>query len=602
MASLAPIVMRRELRLSAPPERLWPLVSNTERFNRSLGLPAMTVEGVDPASFAKKVRASLFGLTLKWRELPFEWVEGRFFRSIREFESGPIARFEGGMELRREPDGSTRVLVDSAFTPRNAVGTLLVKHAAGKKAMEDAAAMLERFDKSLACGEECYPAKRTKSPVNAPALAQRAEVLRQAACDKAIAARLLRFVEHGYDDELSRMRPFELADAWGFQRLAALKVFLHATRAGLLDLSWEVLCPNCSGANHKAATLGGLDNKAQCPGCELEYGVDLDRSVELRFSASPVVRATEAHTFCVGSPARTPFAAMQLVSRPGEARTVELDLPAESFVLRDLENKRCLALRPSASCPAGLNVDLAAMEGEAPFKPGAVRLTLSPGAKPTVVRLERESWKEKAATAALVTTLQNFRDLFSSEVLAPGVEISVRTVALLFTDLKGSTALYEKVGDAAAYSIVRDHFGYLFDIVEERGGAVVKTIGDAVMAVFARPEDAVAAALEMQERVGELNARLAPKPAVVLKIGVHAGPSIAINAGGVLDYFGTTVNIAARVQNESLGEDVVLSQSVFAEKSVSSLLSSRRFQDQPFEANLKGLSAHFQLHRIQPRG
>src|SRR4051794_39802680 len=120
MAALPPIPMRREVRLDATPEQLWPLVSNTGRFNRALGLPKMIVEGRDDAAYAKLVRASLYGLTLRWKELPFEWVEGRWFRSVREFTSGPITRFEGGMEL--VPDGSgTLVKVESIFTPRNAV-------------------------------------------------------------------------------------------------------------------------------------------------------------------------------------------------------------------------------------------------------------------------------------------------------------------------------------------------------------------------------------------------------------------------------------------------------------------------------------------------
>jgi class 3 adenylate cyclase len=270
-------------------------------------------------------------------------------------------------------------------------------------------------------------------------------------------------------------------------------------------------------------------------------------------------------------------------------------------VLHDLDHNRSTTLRPSADGPSELAVDLAAPPETLAFKPGAVTLSLSPAETIGLVRLERESWQEKGATASLVTTLQDFRDLFSSEVLAPGMDIAVRTVALLFTDLKGSTALYEKVGDAAAYSIVRDHFGYLFEIVKKHDGAVVKTIGDAVMAAFATPAAAVDAALEMQERVGELNAELAPKPPVVLKIGVHAGPSIAINADGILDYFGTTVNVAARVQNESAGGEVVLSEALARDQSVAEVLAEHKAKDEPFEANLKGLSAHFKLHRMWPR-
>ena len=177
----------------------------------------------------------------------------------------------------------------------------------------------------------------------------------------------------------------------------------------------------------------------------------------------------------------------------------------------------------------------------------------------------------------------------------------MRNVALLFTDLKGSTAMYEKIGDATAYSVVRDHFDYLFGVIEKHSGAVIKTIGDAVMAAFSRPVDALEAALEMQERVAELNKNLSPKPAVVLKIGIHAGPSIAINGNGIMDYFGTTVNVAARVQNESAGGDVVVTEGILCDPAARAALDKRRCaKDEPFEISLKGLSEVFKLRRLTP--
>lgn len=593
----APIPMRREVPVSAPPSELWPLISNTDRLNKAVGLPAVTQEGVDKASFTKLMSASLFGIPFRWKEHPFEWVEGRFHRVLREFTSGPVERFEGGIELRRDGAGS-KVTIVSDFTPRNALGRFLITHATGKRAVEDMAAMVRRFDEALRAGGEPFPTRRTRTPSNAAALAQRAETLHEdAGCNRELASKLLHFIDHAYDDELSRMRPYALADKWGTDRCKTLKVFLHATKAGLLDMAWEVLCPNCAGATARPGRLSSLKEEAHCGSCDIKYGVDFDQSVEVRFSVSPAVRSVEAHTFCVGNPAQAAFAVAQLVLRPGPVREVAMDLASESYVVRNLELKRCVKLRPSESGASRLRVDFAT-DGELRFKPGEVALELVAGVETSLVRVERESWKEKAARATVVTALQDFRDLFSSEVLAPGVEIGVRSVALLFTDLKGSTALYEKVGDATAYAIVRDHFDYLFEIVKKRDGAVVKTIGDAVMAVFWRPSDAVEAALEMQERVGELNARLAPKPAVVLKIGVHEGPAIAINADGVLDYFGTTANVAARVQNESQGGDVVVSEVILSQ--TKDVLAAHNAKIEPFTVNLKGLSDHFTLQRIVP--
>ena len=167
--------------------------------------------------------------------------------------------------------------------------------------------------------------------------------------------------------------------------------------------------------------------------------------------------------------------------------------------------------------------------------------------------IEDRTWTREALTAPEVISLQAFRDLFAEATLRPGDDAGVSQVALLFTDLQGSTALYERVGDAAAYNMVREHFALLAAIVRDHDGAVVKTIGDAVMASFSDPAQAVRAALAMQAD------RICRATTSSSKLGVHAGPSVVVTLNDRLDYFGSTVNMAARLQGQSAGGDIVLS-------------------------------------------
>ncbi len=594
------ISLRRELLLSSSPEELWPLLSNTNRFNKALGLPAVRIESVS-RDYSLQVRARLWGLPMSWRELPFEWAEGRFYRAFREFSSGPLERFEGGIELSRE-GGGCRLRLAYEFFPRNALGSLLARSRAGPRLLSRAEALIRGLDSELKSRGEPFPQRRSRSSPYDSALARKAETLGKAPLAAPVRERLISHIRWAYDDELSRMRPFELADLWGLERLEVLRAFLHSVKAGLLDMSWELLCPNCSAATERIASLSALKNSSHCPACEADYGVNFDETVELRFSVSPTVRPVVLHVHCVGNPSQTPFAVAQVSLAPGKARVLELELGPESYLFRNLTAKAGLRLRPSAEGPSeiALESSLSREQGEVSFRPGGVRLILQAGQEPVLARLEREGWKEKGAKASLVTMLQEFRDLFSSEVLSPGVEIAVKNVAILFSDLKGSTALYERIGDATAYALVRDHFDYLFEIVRRRRGAVVKTIGDAVMAVFPSGADALEAALETQERVGELNARLAPKPAVVIKLGVHQGPAIAINAGGLLDYFGTVVNVSARVQNESQGGDVVTTEALVSEAAALEALARHPARRESFSIQLKGLSEVFRLWRLVP--
>src|SRR5207247_1487794 len=162
---------------------------------------------------------------------------------------------------------------------------------------------------------------------------------------------------------------------------------------------------------------------------------------------------------------------------------------------------------------------------------------------------ERVAGNENAATASMVIAMSEFRTLFSEEVLSPETPISVGAVALMFTDLKASTTLYEKIGEAPAYGLVRRHFDLLRETIAKCDGTLVKTIGDSVMAAFFDPAKAVEAAFEMHRTIDEDNAARG-EPALTLKIGIHHGPCIAVNLNDILDYFGTAANIAARVRSE----------------------------------------------------
>jgi class 3 adenylate cyclase len=212
--------------------------------------------------------------------------------------------------------------------------------------------------------------------------------------------------------------------------------------------------------------------------------------------------------------------------------------------------------------------------------------------------LERMAWSDQATTAAEVTALQLFRDLFASEALRPGQQISVGSLAVLFTDLRDSTRLYRQIGDAPAFGLVMDHFDVLRDAIVAEGGAVVKTIGDAVMAVFRHPAAAIRAILVAQRRLAAPPEGLRP---LFLKAGVHYGPCIAVTLNDRLDYFGSTVNIAARLEALSSGTDVVISTAVRHDPDVEALLAQagEGLSAGPMEATLKGLDhERFALWRV----
>ena len=209
--------------------------------------------------------------------------------------------------------------------------------------------------------------------------------------------------------------------------------------------------------------------------------------------------------------------------------------------------------------------------------------------------LERLEWSDQATTAAEVTALQMFRDLFASEALRPGEQISVGTLTVLFTDLRHSTQLYREIGDATAFGRVMGHFDVVRKAVSEHDGAIVKTIGDAVMAVFRSAADALIAMLEVQRALAEPADGNMP---LQLKAGLNTGPCIAVTLNDRLDYFGSTVNMAARLEGLSSGADVIISGSVYEDAKVRELIEAEGLSAIEFDMSLKGFeNERFELWR-----
>ena len=194
-------------------------------------------------------------------------------------------------------------------------------------------------------------------------------------------------------------------------------------------------------------------------------------------------------------------------------------------------------------------------------------------------------------------TLQMFRDLFPHETILPSESLLIRQVTILFTDLAGSTALYSEKGDSQAYSLVRQHFDLLFAIVDQHNGAVIKTIGDAIMATFTSSDDGLKAAIAMQAKMQDFNRRLeSTDQQLILKVGVHAGPCISVNLNDRSDYFGTTVNTAARVQGLSQGNDIVFTESLRTQAQAIEAIKYWIREESP--VNLKGLSEPIVVFRM----
>jgi class 3 adenylate cyclase len=205
--------------------------------------------------------------------------------------------------------------------------------------------------------------------------------------------------------------------------------------------------------------------------------------------------------------------------------------------------------------------------------------------------------RKPVLTAKRLLTNQTFRDIFRTDTLAIDQRLKILSLTFLFSDLRGSTELYQQVGDLVAFDLVQEHFRLLQEIIASERGAVVKTIGDAVMATFETPDRAIAAAIRMREAMGDLGAQRQLQ-SLLLKMGIHEGSCLAVTLNDQQDYFGQTVNIAARVQGLAASRSILASGTVVENPRSSAVLEARGLKPVERRTALRGIADEMSIYEI----
>ena len=602
---------RWEFDLKSSPEELWPFIADTNRFNRDTGVPSIEVDRKEKRrrNARRKIRLSLYGLPVEWEEQPFEWIKPSRFGIERVYSKGPLSRLRVLAELTPKPDGGTHLIYQVWSTPRNIAGAVAIPVQLNLIVARRFRDSIQKYDELASKGAavDTSEPNTSQSSFDLQRLAALKSKLisdlesTDAAAQKiAIAERLTDFIQYGDDLAVTRIRAYKLADDWHEPRRLVLEVCLRATRAGLLDFQWDLLCPMCRGPQQSGVSLKDIQSNIHCDACQIDFTVNFDRYVELTFRPNPAVRRVEVTSYCIGSPHWTPHVVAQQLLPAGDKRELTLPLEPGNYRLRALElsGSQDVTVAPDGENAAQVTLSNNGWNREPLHVNEKVALALKneTDAEQLLI-LERMEWSDQATTAAEVTALQMFRDLFASEALRPGEQISVGTLTVLFTDLRHSTQLYREIGDATAFGRVMSHFDVVRKSIVEHDGAIVKTIGDAVMAVFRSAFDGLLAMLEVQRVLAEPSDGSIP---LQLKAGLNTGPCIAVTLNDRLDYFGSTVNMAARLEGLSSGADVIISRSVYEDGRVRELIDSGELAAEEFDMSLKGFeNERFELWGVR---
>lgn len=539
------------------------MVADTERLNRAIGLTSIQLKPNEKEESSARFVVSTVsgGFAMEYEEHPFEWVENERFTVRRVLRGGMFHEIITSFALAPREGGGTRLTVRIEVDPKVGFLKPIIKLQVARSISR-----IEREvrDIDAQIGQGRPPGfQLSTSRVNHDALERIGRELASQVpeADREMVARLVDMVAKAPDPDVMRVRPFELAERWQADEHAVLRGCLHAALGGLFELRWDLVCPSCRTASSQLTSLAELGNHSECQLCDISFDLDLDKAVEVTFRPTRAVRHVDEGPYCVGGPMRMPHVVAQALIEPDSE--VKFRTPDKPGRLRMFaRGGAMLAIEAQPGAAASANVVLAQDSFSQPS------VTVAPGAEIQVkqaqgqarhVKLERLEYASRAATAHAVSLMPEFRRHFASEILRPGLSLHVARVALLFTDLTNSTELYNTVGDASAFSIVQDHFVLLDAIIAKHEGVVVKTIGDAVMAAFADEAQAIQAAVAMHRAFGKFRDEHDKAKTTRLKIGMHAGPCYAVTANGILDYFGQTVNVAARLQGEAKAGELILS-------------------------------------------
>jgi class 3 adenylate cyclase len=490
------------------------------------------------------------------------------------------------------------------------------------------------------------------SPVNESLLSQRLGALGSArSWAPNVLPELERFIRTADDYDLFRVNPIQYGGGVALSEADAIELFVHAAKVGLFEMDWLLICAYCPQVAGSFRELDQVHPRFQCAFCNAINDVALDDYIQVTFTVSSGVRdiifrhpemlSVEdfylRYNFSKGFIAPHGMTHQQLVAalsrgfadiEAHEHRSFDFEVTAGRFEVLDLSHKLLLVFFADGEPaePQGTLVQLESGHFLVPDRPTAPRdmvlgdgrfsfrqtADLSPGKH--TLQIENRTgdrgrfWfvqypfgfephlveYEPFLSGKRLLLTPSFGELYKTQLVDEGESLKVSDMTYLFTDLKQSTPLYESVGDVNAYFLVRQHFEILNKIIRERSGTIIKTIGDAVMAGFERPQDAVRASIEMIEELSRFN-RTASRP-LGLKVGVHRGRAIAVTLNDRIDYFGQDVNIAARVQGLADVNEVCISATVMEAPGVGDIVKSRSVS-RNYE-NLKGIGQKMEVHRI----
>lgn len=542
--------------LEGRPEHLWPYLLDTSRMNRVVGYEASTFEERDGVLHGAYDVGSQ---TVEWAEPPWNWNYAQSMGNIRNFSSGLILTLRTIMHIEPLDDTHTQVwvylgavprservahMVQGYFTPRQegyGEALRLIEAAAKKNTSPDAVYRPVPIELDITARERMHQIRMALYGQNLPQL---------------LVDRLFDHLAGTDEFSLQRIQAIPLALRWNEPLDDVLRVMLNAVRQGLLTISWDLICPHCRGARSELATLAELPSQGYCTICRTLLDPTNEQALEVIFHLHPAIRVLPRRYFCLGDAYAKPHIKIHQRLNPGERRVILSALPPGTYRLRTLGEPRDGMLRIAPSGPRTLHWGAENPAADSITQANPMLHLINDTTQERVFILEEIGWPATALKPHQLFNHQEFRDLFSEETIATQLYIDVGIQTIMFCDVVRSTRFYAEEGDARAFLTMKQHFDEMRAVAAAHHGALIKTLGDGALLAFHSPQDGWNAAVAMQKSF------LAAPEMLGLRIALHRGSCLAVTFHTGIDYFGQTVNIAAKLQHGAQAQQIALSEAI----------------------------------------
>jgi serine/threonine protein kinase len=556
--------------MQAPAEAIWPHVANTERFNRATGIPPVEFHSQSyPTANTSKLlpevrrfgRLRVKGLTLDWREHPFEWIEGQRHSVLREYTHGPVRWLISSVELTPRADGGCTLTHHLRFEPRHFLGRMVAALEVGWKARRAFDRVYRRID-AFAQGADI------PDPFELPPVMTRQQrhrmnhIIDQMATivPYTVLETLADYLTQGSSQDIARIKPLELARQLNLDPEHLIPAFLHGARLGLFMMLWDVLCPRCRTSASFAETLRSLAQHSHCPACQFDFPLDFTQSVELVFRVHPQIRACETRTYCVGGPAHFPHIVAQIRVGSQECFRLHLNLSPGTYRITGPQFAQSwdfdvLSNRGVVSWQLLLPDDLVSIphssythQPKVSFRARKQELLITnQHDQELLIRVERTVNRTDALTPARLSSIPLFRQLFPSEVLRSGQLLSLSTLTFLAIDFHVDSQIHDTQGNTLepqqgrAIRLIYDFFQFARETAPKYGGLVVKSLGERLLMVFDQKLQALRTALELRRRTQQPEKPDNTRARQYVRMGIHSGPAVLMTINDQMEYFGPTL-------------------------------------------------------------